>query len=938
MPHNRIPVATYRVQLHPGFGFDKARQVVAYLRKLGITELYSSPVLRARAGSTHGYDIVDAHELNPELGGATDFRRLVEELRANGLGLLLDVVPNHMAASSENRWWMNVLEFGPQSPYVRYFDVDWEPVTAHGTLTNRVLLPILGKPYGEVLEGQELKLECEGGRFFVSYYDNRVPIAPKTWTSILEEVGRRSAGESPWLVSFERISEIDWTLFSPAEAAETAERISSEMRSLISREPELRDALEQTLTRYNGVSGDPASFDLLDALLEAQWYRLSYWRMASHQINYRRFFDVTDLVGVRVEDPEVFEARNEEIFRLIEEGAVTGLRIDHIDGLFDPIAHLRRLQERITSGKSFDRFYVSVEKILAPEEILPESFAADGTTGYDFLNLVNAVFVDFDGLVRLTTVYEEFVGDTTPFEDTVYRTKKQVIEGLFAGEIRSLATLLARIAVADRNARDFSFPELLEAVIETTAALTVYRTYIRGFSVSAADRKYLEEALALARKRTAQSLDGRLFDFLRRILLLEKAQPGVNDDWLRFVMEWQQFTGRAMAKGVEDTAFYIYNRLLSLNEVGGEPSGESTDDPVQRFHAAAKRTVARWPLTQNASSTHDTKRSEDVRARLNVISEIPDVWERHLRKWRRANYPMKQRVDGVLLPDANAEMFLYQTILGAWPLEAAEEPAFLERLQGALEKSMREAKTHTSWLQPDERYEKALKDFATGILSPENRDFREDFAEFQKRIAFYGAINSLSQTTLKLTAPGIPDFYQGTELWDLSLVDPDNRRPVDYERRARLLAEISGTRKKSELVRDLLDHWVDGRVKMYVIASLLRLRQESKSLFIEGDYEALSGSGSADAHLCAFSRSLGDAAVIVAVPRLIASLVNPGQMPIGKSIWGDGHLHVPRGTQQWRNVLTDEVLDTASVGAGEASLPLSRVFESFPVAVLVRAE
>ena len=647
----RVPRATYRLQFNPGFTFNDAGNVVGYLADLGISDVYASPILKARHGSSHGYDVVDAGALNPELGTDEDFTTLHELLQRRDLGFLLDIVPNHMAASPENAWWMSVLENGPHSRFLHYFDIDWSPVTSRGETVNKVLLPILGKPYGEVLDAQELSLGFDQEGFFFTYFEKRLPLAPGSYQQILREcVG--SLPREGVAIELRELIEGDASVPNSRFLKETLWRIYEQ-------EPVFRTALDGAIHRINGQKGDLASLDELDSLLDAQWYRLAYWRIASEKINYRRFFDVTDLVGVRVENPEVFEARNRRTLELIAEGKVTGLRIDHIDGLYDPIGHMRKLQLRLgnRSGHpgetepvaprgTVDRdpehpqsFYVLVEKILAHGEDLPAAFPVSGTTGYDFLDSVNALFVDPQGLSKLDRFYRTFSGVSESFVDICYQRKKQVIHELFSGEMRAMGKQLSAVAMGDRNARDFAPVELTAALTEVTACMSVYRTYIRDDRVSDEDRVIIRRAIAEARARAVGTIDERLFLFLERVLLVDPPSyvTGERDHWLAFVMRWQQFTGRVMAKGVEDTSFYNYNRLLSLNEVGGEPGRDETFDGLAEFHQRNIRQQRDWPHTLNATATHDTKRSEDARARINVLSEMPEIWARQVRRWSKAN-------------------------------------------------------------------------------------------------------------------------------------------------------------------------------------------------------------------------------------------------------------------------------------------------------------
>ena len=882
----RVPRATYRLQFNAGFTFADARAIVPYLADLGISDIYASPILRARKGSAHGYDVVDASALNPELGTEDDFNALHEELQARQMGLLLDVVPNHMAASHENAWWMSVLENGEHSRFLHYFDIDWTPVTTRGQTVSKVLLPILGKPYGETLESQEIQLHFDADGFFFTYYDKRLPLAPESYGQILRECLEALPNDG---VATE-VRELT------GDAVPNSRFLKETLWRIYEQDAAFRETLNDTITRINGKA------DVLDAILDAQWYRLAYWRIASQQINYRRFFDVTDLVGVRVENPEVFEARNRRTFELITEGKVTGLRIDHIDGLHDPIGHMRKLQLRL-AGEGDDRFYIVLEKILEHGEELPLDFPVSGTTGYDFLDSVNALFVDPSGLQELDRFYREFTGVTESFDDICYARKKQIIHELFSGEMRALGKQLGAVAMPDRNARDFAPVDLTAALTEVTACMRVYRTYIREGEIGDTDAQSIREAVRCARRRAGTALDEGLFTFLERVLLVDPPSyiSSEREHWLAFVMRWQQFTGRVMAKGVEDTAFYNYNRLISLNEVGGNPGRNDFDGPAE-FHERSAQMQRHWPHTLNATSTHDTKRSEDVRARINVLSEIAPRWERQVRRWSKRHG----------FDDHNAEMLVYETLLGMWPLDKTELPTVRDRLKQYLEKAAREAKTHTSWIAPNAAYEESLLAFADAIL--DDPKFCSELARFQKPVAFYGFLNALAQLVLKTTAPGAPDFYQGSELWDFSLVDPDNRRPVEYEHRRTMLERV-----KTTTIDTLLRRWHDGRIKMFVTWKLLELRARHEELFRDGSYEPVD----AGPNVCAFIRRHDDDAVLVAVPRLVATLVKPGSLPIG-DVWGDTSINV---SGKWRNLFT---------GDEHEGTRMRDLFARFPLAVLER--
>jgi len=906
----RVPLATYRLQFNAGFTFDCARRIAPYLAALGISDLYASPILRARAGSTHGYDVVDAAALNPELGSDDDFNALHEELQRHDLGFLLDVVPNHMAASAENAWWMSVLENGSRSRFLHYFDVEASP---------KVLLPILGRPYGESLDAGEIRLDFDRDGFFFTYYEHRLPLAPESYRLILRECVDSLPAEGVGIELRE--------LAQSEDEAPNSKFLKETIARIYEHDAGFRDALDFAIVRIN------SDVDWLDALLDVQHYRLAYWRIASEKINYRRFFDVTDLVGVRVENPEVFEARNRRTLELIAEGKVTGLRIDHIDGLHDPIGHMRKMQARLAdsldassqfpvpsaqeenpghrapgTGAPNDSagrgpraagqpLYLLVEKILTDDEQLPRAFPVSGTTGYDFLSALNNVFVDGAGLVQLDAFYRSFTGLSHTFADVAYERKKQVLNELFSGEMRRLGKDLSTLAMADRNARDFAPTELAAALTEVTACLEVYRTYIRDEEISDADRATIVRALSCARQRAGASLDPRMFAFLERVLLVDPPPYAASqrEPWIAFVMRWQQFTGRVMAKGVEDTAFYNYNRLVSLNEVGGDPGREPDRDGLEEFHARNERIARDWPDTMNATSTHDTKRSEDARARINVLSEIPAQWEAAVRRWSKMNEPLRR--NGV--PDPNVELLIYQNLVGVWPIEP-------DRFRQFLEKAARGAKTQTSWIAPNADYEQSLLAFADGMLR--NDEFRRSFSRLQKRVAYHGFLNALAQVVLKVTSPGVPDFYQGSELWDFSLVDPDNRRTVDYAQRKSLLKSIDAA-DPAELLR----RWQDGRVKLFVTRKALEVRARHAEVFRRGDYRPLREGGT---NVCAFAR--GDSIVVV-VPRLTTSLW--ARPSVATSAAEDDV------AGRWRNVFTGEVFE---------GVRLANLFASFPVAVLER--
>ncbi len=929
----RIPLATYRIQFNLSFRFLDGRDLVPYLNDLGITDLYSSPRFKARRGSPHAYDVANPTKINSELGTEEEFTELAAKLRAYNMGLMLDLVPNHMAASSENPWWLDVLENGRGSVYARHFAVDWGRAIAKARRRPRIVLPILGGLYGKVLESGEITLKLDENGFFAKYRETRLPLDPKSYRMILEPSlqaarTRDAAGAARELERLLVACDVLPGCEDEQDCSdrhEAKERLKADLWSTYSANAEVKAFIDEALIAASGLPSVPESFDLLDRILDEQHYRIAYWRMAAEELNYRRFFDITDLIGVRVEDPEVFEARHSEIWRIVREGEVTGLRIDHIDGLWDPAEYLDWLREGAAEdedgGRGCSDFYVIAEKILGADEELPRDWHACGTTGYEYLNWLNGLFVDPEGLCRLDGFYREFTGITASMAEVQYRSKKLIMEMLFPGEVRALGYHLGRIAAVDRVARDLPFDHLLQALVEVTAWLPIYRTYVHSLEVSDRDRAYLEQAIAAAEK-CLSALDAEVFGFLRRLLLLRVPNYAEHrQDWADFIMGWQQFTGPCMAKGFEDTTCYVYNRLLSQNEVGSDP--QLADHPVgiENFHARNKHRLAYWPHSLNATSTHDTKRSEDVRARINVLTTIAEEWAERVRRWAKCNERHKDLVDGEPAPDRNDEYVLYQTLVGAWPLCEEDRPGLPERMRNFAQKAMREAKVHSNWLNPNEAYESACLKYIDGILEEsDDNPFLADFVEFQQRIAPAGAVNALAQVLLKICSPGVPDFYQGTELWNLSLVDPDNRRAVNFHKRGVMLDEL---RRKEAfdtelLVKGIVESWQDGRVKLYTTYKALNFRRAHPDLFQSGEYIPLTGSDRA----CAFARCRGDEWAIAIAPRLVGlrrGLLDP-------TAYADDVLAVPQGApHRWRNVFTGEETET---------LRLADVFARFPVALL----
>jgi (1->4)-alpha-D-glucan 1-alpha-D-glucosylmutase len=990
----RIPSATYRVQFNRLFRFRDAREIVSYLDDLGITDFYASPCFKAAPGSLHGYDVTDPTTLNPELGTADEYAAFVAELHRHHMGQVLDIVPNHMCLThADNIWWMDVLENGPSSPYAAFFDVDWRPTEPH--LRNKVLLPVLGDQYGKILDAGELKLAFERGAFFLLYHDHKLPILPETYALVLgykvDALRMRLGPESPDFAEFLTIIALfarlpRYTIVKPAKMAdryEGRERAKSRLRELYNRNETVRSFIEENLRRFNEDRGKGRSFELLDGLLRRQVYRLSFWKVAAEEINYRRFFDVNNLGAVRMENPLAFRFFHRLIFRLVREEKITGLRVDHPDGLYDPAAYFADLQRECffalqrallgrvarqvdldydgsyfddevakrydtvrASDPQYKPFYIVGEKILAKAERMPEEWPIFSTTGYVFLNSVNGIFIDTRGARAFDRIYRQFIRSQTSYQDIGYESRKLMIRNAMSGEINTLGRYLDVLSERDRHTRDFTRNSLTDALMEVIATFPVYRTYINGYEVKERDRQHIEAAVSRARRRNP-AIGPEVYDFVRDVLLLRFPRffsEREKREWLAFVMRFQQLTSPVIAKGVEDTAFYRYNRLISLNEVGGNPERFGTT--LDTFHGQNIERSKYWPHALIATSTHDTKTGEDVKARIDVLSEMPDQWKEHLHRWRQVNRRKKIVVDGRAVPDHNEEYRLYQTLLGTWP--DAVEPAeagfdvFAGRIKNHAIKAAREAKVNTSWISPNGFYEEAFTLFIDALLKegPDSR-FLDDFLPFQRAVSLYGMNNGLAQTLLKMTVPGVPDFYQGTELWYYRLVDPDNRESVDFEVRKSLLAKLK--RQEDEmgltaLCRDLVAARRDGRIKLFVIRKTLTYRRDHRDLFGEGEYIPLETGGFRASHVCAFARRRRGAEVITCVPRLTATLVSdPWQVPVGHDVWNDTELYVPlaeRGVL-YRNLFTGETIETKG-REGPATLALGEVLACFPVALLER--
>jgi (1->4)-alpha-D-glucan 1-alpha-D-glucosylmutase len=956
----RRPTATYRIQFNRAFTFTDATRLVPYLHKLGISHCYASSFLKAMPGSMHGYDVIDPTSLNPEIGTEEEFQALADALRSHDMSLILDVVPNHMGIGKElNVWWRDVLENGPSSRYADAFDIDWNPIKRE--LENKVLLPILGDQYGTVLENQELQVVYADGAFTLQYHDRNLPLAPKSWLHILEEgVDRLVDREQPSVVELQSImtalrhlpSQHERQPDRVAERYREKEVIKRRLAALTEQHRDIADYVDENVRRFNGVKESPESFDLLDRMLNGQAYRLASWKVASEEINYRRFFDINELAAIRMEDPRVFEEVHRFVFSMVERGVLSGLRIDHVDGLYDPSRYLRQLQDWAKDHLPAEAaagslpLYLVVEKILGLNEPLPD-WPVHGTTGYEFMNLVNGLFVDHRHERPLTEIYQRFSGLRDSYDDLVYESKNLIMRMSMASEVNVLGHQLNLLSERDRRSRDFTLNNLTDALREIIASFPVYRTYITEGDgpLLERDRAYIHMAVARAKRRNP-ALSGQVFDFIRTILLKQADARTEQDraDQLRFVMKFQQTTGPVTAKGIEDTVFYIYDRLVSLNEVGGAP--DQFGISLESFHDRMRDRQQRWPLSLSASSTHDTKRSEDVRARINVLSEMPQRWKECLTRWSKFNRRHRTDVEGLSAPDRNDEYLFYQTLVGLWPLTPPDGNGYrelTERAANYMKKATYEAKRHTSWINPHHGYDEAVRRFVYAVLDRESDNpFLDDFGKFQAGIARYGLYNALAQLVIKLTAPGVPDLYQGTELWDFSLVDPDNRRPVDYEQRERLVRDLEeaigkpgGDRK--QLIHDLLAEPANGRLKAFVTMMGLACRRQRPNVFSCGLYQPLESGGAKGRHLCAFARIDGDDALMIVVPRLVAGLLGEEAAPMGNALWEDTWVSLPDrpGVDRYRNLFTGEAV-AVNRTASRRTLLAADIFQTFPVAVLER--
>jgi (1->4)-alpha-D-glucan 1-alpha-D-glucosylmutase len=913
-----VPIATYRAQLTANFGFDAAAEIVPYLKALGITHFYASPFMKARKGSTHGYDVIDHTVINPELGGEAGFERLSAALRKHGVGLILDFVPNHVGVHfADNPWWLDVLEWGESSPHAVSFDIDWEQLPHRSR--GGVLLPILGSSYGEALDNGEIELRYDAreGSFSAWYFEHRLPIAPERYGEILNMIVREAAAEHSTAGKLltdlaSRYKGLRHPNRTEAPAFKTALRDIEGGAEIIAR----------GLATYRAGRGRSSQTLALHHLLERQHYKLGHWRLASSDINYRRFFDVNSLAGLRVEDATTFNLVHRLVKRLIAEGKLQGLRLDHIDGLRDPAQYFQRLHRlvREAQAKGTKSFYVVVEKILGQHEVLRPFIGVEGTTGYEALNTITRVLIDGRGLDQLDETFRQVSNMSPALAPVLKEAKRRVLDTLLTSEFMVLVRLLARIAAGHYSTRDFAADSLRQALELYVLHFPIYRTYLTVTGASNEDRTLISETIERARADWFAADEG-IFDFLRDVLTMDLIKPGraphSRPRVRRFALKLQQFTGPLMAKSLEDTAFYRTHRLLALNEVGGEPSAPALN--VEDFHQTMKLRARHWPHAMTASATHDTKRGEDTRARLMTLTELAGEWTGTIARWKVLNAPHIVSNGAMRAPSATFEYFLYQTLLGAWPFGQPDDGNFTDRIQAYAVKAAREGKQETSWLNPNAAYEAGIGQFIAKILDPSvSGDFLDSLRNLAGRVALLGALNSLSQLTLKITMPGVPDFYQGTEFWDLSLVDPDNRRPVNFAERNLVLKKVERPDWKA-----LAQNWQDGHIKLTWMRHLLKLRNELSEVFTAGSYEPLKVSGPHRDHVIAFARRRGRDAAITVVARWFAPVSEGGRIwPSAEAF--DGELHAGGFSVDGFS---------RKIGAS-SSIPLSSLLRPVPAAVL----
>ena len=921
--------STYRLQFNPEFKFTDAHEVIDYLARLGITAVYASPIFHARRGSTHGYDIVDHRAVNPDLGSEQEFRKLNFKAHQNGLAWLQDIVPNHMAIDSTNTMLMDIFEAGEDSRYYDFFEIDWDH--PYENMHGKMLVPLLGKLYAECLADGEIQLGYDLDGLSINYYDVRLPLRIQSYPAVFKrdidrlenELGGNNADFLKFLGTLHLIETI-----SSGDGRDAFYRqvrhVKRILFNLYSENETVRRFVDDNIAFFNG--DDNGGRDALDWLISEQLFRLSFWKVATEEINYRRFFTVNDLISVNIEKEEVFNYTHDFVFRYLSEGHFDGLRIDHIDGLFDPETYLRRLRER--TGET----YIVIEKILEEDERLPADWPIEGTTGYEFLNNLNSIFCDNRNRSEFSKLYYKYTGLSKSYEEILHDKKKLIIEKHMAGNIDNLAQFIKRISSQDRYGQDITLFGLKRALVELIACFPVYRTYINNESPCETDREIIDEAINSAREKNPDLYYE--LRFIEKFLLLkfdDSTDKEERQRWLRVIMSFQQFTGPVMAKGFEDTMLYIYNRLTALNEVGSNPNrfGVSVDE----FHKFNSARTDEFPLSLSATSTHDTKRGEDTRARILVLSEIPSEWDHNLKTYSRINRSKKKKVSHRYAPDRNDEYFLYQTLLGTYPFEVDLED-YKTRIKEYVIKAVREAKVHTAWIKPDNEYEEAYLAFIDKIFKDQR--FFDEFLPFQQKVAGYGVFNSLAQVLMKMTAPGLPDFYQGCEYWDLTLVDPDNRRQVDFKTRSKSLQEITkGFEKEPEkLLADLIENRTDGRIKQFLIHRALSERNRRPELYLYGDYIPLECAGQFADNVIAFARRRQSDFALTIVPRFFSRLMREDELPMKKDAFKDTVLKIPDDfPSEWVDMISREyhrdVKDT---------MPLGDILNSFPVALLANEE
>ena len=908
------PTATYRLQLSEAFTLEQLSEIIDYLEALGVSTVYASPIFQARAGSTHGYDVSDPLHLNEEIGTEAQLSDIAQRLRGLGMGWLQDIVPNHMAYDPANPWINNLLEKGPHAEYASYFDVDWKHPDPR--FRGKIMAPFLGSPLTSVLEEGQISLHWGKTGFQLRYYDHHLPVSVGSYAGLLRQV-RPSAS-----LNTEQASLLDrWAERTEASAralsnGEAGNPSWSAMVADLYAETQQHPALAEAMTQFAASYAQDTA--RLEALLEEQHFRLVHWKTTERVINYRRFFTVNDLICLNAHRPEVFKHYHQKIKQWVDQGLMQGVRVDHVDGLLDPTGYLKNLRTLV--GKEP---YLVVEKILEHDEQLPENWPVQGSSGYGFLADVSQLFTSVAGSQSLLSYYATWNPEDTDYQALVYRNKHFILRERMQGELDNLTRLLESLNLVEEGTAE----EHRVALAQLLVAFPVYRIYSTRFPFAAADQAVLEQTFERARPE-APELAASL-DALRPVFHGQASGDDAYDARrLEFVMRCQQFAGPLAAKGVEDTTFYGYHALISHNEVGDSPQhlGMESDE----FH---RRMQQRWPLAMNATATHDTKRGEDARLRINLLSEIPSEWMKVSARWRFGNEPHKTTHDqDGSWPEANFEYFIYQTLIGTYPFFADSETVdYLARLRAYLVKAAREAKGHTTWSDPNEDYERAIDYFAEQLLQDE--DFIDEFTQFAEPLARTAVTYSLGQTLLKITAPGVPDVYQGSEYWDLSMVDPDNRRPVDYAPRREALkrfAAATDAESRATLLRQLTNNGLDPTIKLYVLSQSLRVRRQLADLFSRGTYEPLTVRGEHKSHLLAFRRIWEGQEAVVLVPLGVASLALTNHLPLGETCWGDTQVVLPTENAAWTNAFTAQTVSLTD------HCSVAEILDQFPVALLTK--